>query len=230
MKTETKEKQYQAEVDETLKLGQVKMGLRASYIWRNDPKLLGITLSRHKFVSKMLSPYPRVLEIGCGDAFASVIIKKEVQKLYSIDFDPVYVEDAKSRAESGVFHDFAVHDILSGPYVNGNPFDAAFCLDVIEHIPKDQEKKFINNIAKSLTEDGVLICGTPSLESQVYASRASREGHVNCKSGSELQSLFLKHFKHAFLFCMNDEVLHTGYSPMAHYLFIIATGKKDQIF
>jgi 2-polyprenyl-3-methyl-5-hydroxy-6-metoxy-1,4-benzoquinol methylase len=122
----------------------------------------------------------------------------------------------------------AVHDILkNGPYLAGGRFDAAFSLDVVEHIPEKQEDVYVRNIAKSLTPNGVFICGSPSIESQPYASPMSKEGHINCKSGKVLQSLLKKYFHNAFLFGMNDEVLHTGFAPMCHYLFVLAVGPID---
>ena len=72
----------------------------------------------------------------------------------------------------------------------------------------------------------MFICGSPSLESQLYASQQSKEGHVNCKNGLELKQFLNRYFENTFLFGMNDEVLHTGFSPMCHYLFILACGKK----
>jgi hypothetical protein len=61
----------------------------------------------------------------------------------------------------------------------------------------------------------------PSLESQIYASPQSKEGHINCKTGMSLKKTLEKHFKNVFLFSMNDEVIHTGYYPMAHYLLAL---------
>ena len=29
------------------------------------------------------------------------------------------------------------------------------------------------------------------------------------------------HFRNVFIFSMNDEVVHTGFYPMAHYLFAL---------
>ena len=52
----------------------------------------------------------------------------------------------------------------------------------------------------------------PSLESQKYASKQSKEGHVNCKSGENLKKLLNKYFINNFVFSMNDEVVHTGFS------------------
>ena len=116
------------------------------------------------------------------------------------------------------------HDILQCP-VPGS-FDGAFSLDVIEHIPASQEDIFLQNVIQSLKDDGVLIIGTPSLESQQHASPQSKEGHINCKSGLELKTLLTRYFRNVFLFSMNDEIIHTGFYPMAHYLFAVCCMKR----
>jgi len=223
----SKEKQYQYMVEQTKQMGSYPMSIRASTMWRIDPKLLLFTLARHKFVAKMFSGFDRVLEVGCGDAFASRLLHPEVKEIHSIDFDPVFINDAQKRVEPGWPVTLAVHDILKdGPYVKGGQFDAAFSLDVVEHIACDHEDLYVSNIAASLTSNGVFICGSPSTESQPHASPMSKEGHINCKSGKELQNLLKKHYNNAFLFGMNDEVLHTGFVPMCHYLLVLAVGPK----
>ena len=222
----TREYQYQFMIDKMKDRDRVAMGLRAGMMWRLDPKLLGITLARHKFVAKMLTGYSRVLEVGCGDAFASRVLHPEIDEIHAIDFDEVFIEAAREHLEPEWPVTLAVHDVLSGPYAPGKTFDAAFSLDVIEHIPVEHEDVFLSNICHSIKPGGVFICGSPSLESQEYASPPSREGHVNCKSGTDWKNLLDKYFEHTFLFGMNDEVLHTGFSPMCHYLFVLATGNK----
>jgi SAM-dependent methyltransferase len=225
---QSKETQYQFMLEMQQEKGNIPMSCRASTMWRLDPKLLVFTLARHKFVAKMLSGYSRVLEIGCGDAFASRLVHPEVDELHAIDFDPVFIEEAKRNIEPQWPVTFAVHDILDGPYRVGKLFDAAFSLDVIEHIAREDEEIYLKNICLSLKPGGVFICGAPSLESQVYASPASKEGHINCKSGKDLKNLLGQYFEHTFLFGMNDEVLHTGFAPMCHYLFVLATGNKQE--
>ncbi len=84
----------------------------------------------------------------------------------------------------------------------------------------------MKNILESLDVKGTLIIGMPSLESQVYASEASKIGHVNCKSGNELSEFCKKYFHNVYSFSMNDEVLQTGFYPMSHYLFTLNTNKK----
>ena len=83
------------------------------------------------------------------------------------------------------------------------------------------------NVCKSIKKDGIFICGCPSLESQIYASKESKEGHVNCKTGEDLKKLMLNYFNHAFLFSMNDEVLHTGFNKMSHYNIVLSVGNKN---
>jgi cyclopropane fatty-acyl-phospholipid synthase-like methyltransferase len=108
----------------------------------------------------------------------------------------------------------------------GRPFDGIYAVDVLEHIRPEDEDLFLKNITASLNEHGVCIMGTPSLESQTYASPGSKAGHINCKSGEALKSFMSHCFNNVFLFGMNDETLHTGFSKMAHYLFAVACSKR----
>jgi hypothetical protein len=101
-----------------------------------------------------------------------------------------------------------------------------FSLDVIEHIARENEHAYVAHLCESLTENGLLMIGTPSLESQAYASPPSKAGHINCKTGNELKALLGNYFEHVFMFSMNDEVVHTGFSQMAHYLFALCTGPR----
>jgi len=221
----TKEPQYQRVLDIRDEQGLTPLGLMSNQTWHDDPKRLVFVLSRYKFVAKMLSGKNKVLEIGCADAFGTRIVLQEVNAITAIDFDPVFVEDVHARMEEHWQFECKVHDMLSGP-VDGSPFDAAYSLDVLEHITPQDEDRFMQNLADSLTEHGVAIVGSPSLESQEYASPPSKAGHVNCKDGPGMKSLMEKYFHNVFLFSMNDEVVHTGYYRMAHYLFAVCAGKK----
>jgi SAM-dependent methyltransferase len=207
-------------------LSPARLGARANARWDADPRGLGIVLSRYKFVGKMLAGKSRVLEVGCGDAWASRVVQQEIRPgvLFGTELLPDWVENARQGMEEKWKFDVQQHDMLAGP-VSGR-FDAAFALDVLEHIPPADEDLFIRNIVASLDAPGVLIFGLPSLESQPHASPLSKEGHVNCKSGPELKALLLRYFHDVFMFSMNDEVVHTGFYAMAHYLFALCVGKR----
>ncbi len=224
MKNRTKEPQYQAHVELAKAKGLTRIGVCNNGTWMTDPRRLAIVLSRYKFVAKMLSGKQKALEVGCGDAFGTRIVQQEVKSVTAVDFDPVLVADANERMDEEWKFRCIVHDMLSGPVPGG--FDAAYSLDVVEHIPAADEDRFVGNIAKSLTGLGVCLIGTPSLESQAYASPGSKAGHVNCKDAKGLRALMGRHFQEVFVFSMNDEVVHTGFYPMAQYLFALAVGKR----
>ena len=37
-----------------------------------------------------------------------------------------------------------------------------------------------------------------------------------------------KFFHNVFVFSMNDEVIHTGFQPMAHYLWTVCENRKNR--
>ena len=221
----TKEPQYEPLLKLKKGKGLTTLGIMNNQVWQDDPRRLVFTLSRYKFVAKLLTGKKRVLEVGCGDAFAARIVKQEVQSLTVLDFDPIFVADIQDRADSLWPMTVAVHDMLAGPY--SGVFDAIYCLDVLEHIEQSNEVQFVENIIHSLSAQGVLIVGMPTLESQVYASEQSKLGHVNCKSGKDLEALFARFFHNVFLFSMNDELVHTGFTPMAHYVIAVCTTPRN---
>jgi 2-polyprenyl-3-methyl-5-hydroxy-6-metoxy-1,4-benzoquinol methylase len=225
MNDKTKEPQYQSLIELKSSKGLTTFGLMSNGVWQDDPRRIGFVLARYKFVAKMFSGMKRVLEVGCADAFGTRIVQQEVAEVVAVDFDPVFVQDVKSRMDARWKLTCKVHDMISGPL--DEKFDGAYSIDVLEHISSEQEGRFIGNIVKSLSPAGACIIGTPSLESQLYASPASREGHVNCKSAPQLKALMEQYFHNVFIFSMNDEVVHTGFHKLAHYLFALCAGVKE---
>lgn len=206
------------------KHGVARLGLHTNKQWHEDPKHLLFSLARYKFVAKMLGGKENVLEIGCGDAFCSRLVRQEVKRLVAVDIDPLFIEDVKDRSDPNWPIEAAVHDALQG-HVPGT-FEAVYSLDVLEHIPESREDVFLSNACRSLSPDGVLIIGIPSLESQAHSKGKDITGHVNCKSGPQLKTLLEKYFKNVFSFSMNDEIVHTGHAKMAHYLICVCCGKR----
>ena len=223
MDEKTREPQYQILIDYRKQRGLESLGLMTGQGWYDDPKRLAFTLSRYKFVAKMLGGSRHVLEVGCGDAFGARIVLQEVGKLTAVDFDPLFVEDVNRRmSDRWAFTCFS-HDMLKGP-VPGE-YDGVYALDVLEHIRPQDEHAFLTNLVASLEPRGVAIVGTPSLESQAHASPISRAGHVNCKTMADLKKTMRRYFGNVFVFAMNDEVVHTGFDKMAHYLLAVSCGK-----
>jgi len=197
----------------------IKLGNITSEDFINDPKRLGITLSRYKFVGKMFEGFNSVLEVGAGDGFKSISLKNSFRtlKLTDINKNKKISFDKNYKLKN---INFEINNFINKPLKK--KFDGIFALDVLEHIEKKNEKKFILNLKKSLKEDGSLIIGMPSLQSQKYASRLAKKEHVNCKTKKQLQNFLKKYFKCVYMFSMNDEVLHTGFDDLSHYIIGLA--------
>ena len=220
----TKEPQYNLLFDVVNEHGVSKLGLMVNESWNQDPKRTLFTLARYKFVAKMLAGSENVLEVGCADAFGTRLVQQAVEKVTAVDFDPIFIDDVHSRKSSAWPLNCFQHDLLDGP-VPGK-FNAIYSLDVLEHIEQAVEDVFVVNMLESLEANGIMIVGMPSLESQTYASPQSIAGHVNCKSGDALKEYLQRYFHNVFIFSMNDETIHTGFYPMAHYLLALCCNKK----
>ena len=216
--------QYQEFVEEMRKRAPMTMGPMTGWGWYDDPRRLAFMLARYKFVAKMLEGSGDVLEVGCGDGFAARIVAQVVKSVTGTDIEPAFVDAANECKDDRFSLNFKVHDMVAEP-MKGT-FDAIYSLDVLEHIDKTKEDRFLIHMIGSLTDDGVCIIGMPSLESQVYASTYSRMGHVNCKEQPAFKALMQKYFHNVFMFSMNDEMVHTGFSKMSHYNIALCCGKK----
>ena len=187
------------------------VGGMTAYNWEHDPKRLAFQYARYKFVAKILEGKSQVLEVGCSDGQGSRIVRQHVGTLVAIDFDPTSIEEAKILMSPRWPIHFQCRDIMMYPW---SGFEAVYSIDLFEHIADDE--RLLSNLRECAP---VCLIGTPSLESQAHASDISRREHVNCVTKSGLREKMQRHWRHVFMFGMNDETLHTGHDSMTHYLF-----------
>ena len=203
---------------------ELNLGPWTSYSLINDPKHMVFVLSRYKFCAKMLEGKGSVLEVGCGDGFGAPIVAQAVDKLHCIDWEERNTTGNRRRLSMIKNITFETVDIS----VNSLPdkYDGIFNIDVIEHLEPEYEKPFVENMVQCLNQQGIMIIGTPNETASEHATFRSDHQHINLKTADSLKSLMDNYFHNTFVFSMNDELIHTGYYPMAHYLFAMGVGKK----
>jgi cyclopropane fatty-acyl-phospholipid synthase-like methyltransferase len=203
---------------------ELSLGPWTSHSIINDPKHLCFVLSRYKFCAKMLEGKETVMEIGSGDGFGLPLLAQTAKKVYAVDWDKQLIEGNSRRLKFLNNVEFIVSDFNKQSL--DLKVDAICNIDVIEHIDPEKENQFMDNLVQCLNDDGFLITGTPNITASEYASPQSNELHINLKCMKTLRELNQQYFKNVFMFGMNDEVLHTGYDPMCHYIWSIGTGLK----
>jgi len=200
----------------------IPLGPRTSHSLLNDPRHMSFVLSRYKFCARMLEGKGDILEIGCGDAFGSPIVAQVADTLTCIDNDDRLIDDNKGRLVGVGNMSFHTMDMITR--IPDRVYDAIYLIDVIEHIDPSVEATFMDNICRCLDVDGILIIGTPNDTAVEYESTFSAARHINRKGHDSLKELVQRHFINSFTFSMNDEVVHTGFYPMAHYLLAMGVG------
>lgn len=202
---------------------QFTLGPNNAVALLKDPKHLGFTLARYKFATKMMRKCRHIIEIGCGEGLGPLMYVADTSAtVTAIDFDESQIAYAREHVlphtENRV--EFLCQDLVADPY-RGEPADGLVSLDVIEHIEPSEEEEFMRNCAAALKPDGIAVIGTPNEFAEQYASERSRVGHVNLFDPERLVSTLETSFRHVFLFSMNDEMVHTGYDKLAHYLMAL---------
>ena len=218
----TNEKDTWDRIAELLGNYHVRLGDHWSYNFYNDPKRLGFVLSRYKFAAKMACKNARVLELGCSSGIGAPILAETAKNYTGVDLDQATIEAAYANLKDPKFT-FILDNFLGK---NFGEFDAIISLDVIEHIEPSQEDLFFKTVLNNLSSNGICVIGTPNITASAYASRASQIGHINLYSYDRLHESMQRYFHQVFPFGMNDEIMHTGFGSMAHYLMHVGFYQK----
>lgn len=190
----------------------------------NQPRHLLFVLSRYKFAARLLPALERVdvLELGCGEGFGALLLAENGNRVLGVDADTEAIKVAQRTFAKPSLR-FQAADFLGRRF---GEFKAVVSLDVIEHIPAELEDAYFSTILANLPDDGLCIIGTPNDHASPYASPQSQAGHINLYTAERLAAAMGRYFQNTFVFGMNDEVVHTGFYPMCHYLFVVGAGKR----
>lgn len=219
---ESKEKKLWDSTGAMLEGKKVSLGPYFSFQYRHTPRHILFTMSRYKFAQKMIGNGKNILELGCNEGVGCHYLAEFSKSVLGVDFDKTAIDWAQKH-QTNEIATFTHDDFLKKEY---GKFDAVVSYDVIEHIYPENEHDFLKTVVNNLTHDGICLVGTPNKEADKFSNPESREAHVNLHDGDSLVESLTPYFHNIFLFSMNDEVIHTGFSKMAHYLIALCAYKK----
>ena len=202
---------------------RLTLGGHWSFNLRNDPKRLHFVLARYKLAAKMACKNANVLELGCSEGIGTPLLAEFATAYTGVDMDGEAVEAAKKNFAAGN-RTFLTDDFLGKSF---GTFDAVVSLDVVEHIVPELEDRYFDTVAMNLTDEGIAVVGTPNKTSEAYASEMSKAGHVNVFTAEHLMKAMRRVFHNVFPFGINDEVVHTGFAPMCHYIVCVGCNRRS---
>lgn len=204
---------------------RITFGRHISYWFYHSPRRTLHSLSYYKFAAKLIGAGKRVLDVGCGEGLGTWLLAVECGYAAGLDLDEQAIAKAQQNFSDGRIT-LRCEDFLNTKL---SQWDVVVNFDLIEHILPKNTHRFFRKVTDCLTHDGIAIIGTPNITSNRYASKITKAGHLNLYSGDQLEKEMSQYFSHVFMFGANDEVVHTGFLPMAHYLVAVGCRKRSRI-
>lgn len=202
---------------------QVTLGRQSSYIWQMRPDRLVMALARYRVAAALIGDARRVVELGCSEGIGARTLSVGRELWHGIDTD----EEALAVARELLPAPRHLLDLMDARgWRPDRRYDAAVSLDVIEHVPADDEDAFMQTIADALTDDGVCVIGTPNRLFEHLGSPQSRVGHINLYDHARLHALMTRRFRTVQSFGMQDVALHVGHPDARHYLIECGVGPR----
>lgn len=121
-------------------------------------------LARNEILKKIIKTQTsitkgdKVIDIGCGTGGFAKVLEYEGYDVTCLDTQELAIEYCKKRGIKNLH----LGDIKSYLETHNGRFKAAFMLDVIEHIPDDQD--VVNDVYKILDEDAYFIAAVPAYQ------------------------------------------------------------------
>lgn len=133
-------------------------------------------------------PGPRLLEVGCGIGTYTRLLAAKGYEVTASDLDADYVAATKARFADDPQVSVRLEDATSPPQ-DGELWDSALMLDVLEHLPDDAQ--VLQDLARRLRPGGMLALKVPAHE-WLRGSLDDAVGHYRRYSRASLAEVCTK--------------------------------------
>ncbi len=138
-----------------------------------------------------------VLDYGSGEGYGTASLSSGAIAVTGVDVDPEAIAHATQKYHSIRNISFQTIEDHRLPYEDGS-FDLITCFEVIEHVPNPE--LVIAELARLLTEDGVLLISTPNKAEYSDKNNYKNEFHLKEFYIEEFRQFLQKHFINVHFF------------------------------
>ncbi|SME98721.1 Methyltransferase domain-containing protein [Tistlia consotensis] len=167
-------------------------------------------LARYKFISRLVKPSDRLIEIGCGSGYGSRYLSDYVGEVVAVDEEVEMIDYARGRfVKPNLAYDTGIGE-RSG-------FDVVVCLEVIEHMSKDKGRQLLATIRSLMNPGGVAFISTPRKIPNPSENR--KKYHVHEYEYEEYREILEETFSRALVLTQVDEIIST-HNPACAWNFV----------
>ena len=125
------------------------------------------TINKHFAKNVVKQDSISIIDIGCGGGLLSVPLCKAGFKVTGLDATEENIMAAKEYVKNNNLDINLYAEEVSKHIKRGIKYDIVLCLEVIEHV--DNPKDFVNQLAKLLKPEGMMIMSTLNRTAKSYA-------------------------------------------------------------
>lgn len=145
-------------------------------------------IARYKWAASHLFQTDIVLDAGCGSGYGTKLLSNACARAVGVDISTEAIDYAKYKSdEKSNTLEYRREDLSDLPI--NELFDAVVCIEVIEHLDKESQLKFMKSITHVLAIGGRFIVTTP-----VKKSEPMTEYHKHEFSRDEFKDFLGRHF------------------------------------
>jgi len=152
-------------------------------------------LPRYEF-SMQFALGKRVLDFGCGTGYGAAAISSAAEEVLGVDISETAIDWAMRKHKASNLEFRRIEDL--GASLPKGAFGLATCFEVIEHLTATDQEVFIENIHRTLDEDGVFVVSTPN--SKMTMLYGENPYHLKELTRGEFEALLRKAFPFVRIF------------------------------
>ena len=118
----------------------------------------------------------RVLDAACGEGYGSALLADTARNVIGVDIDPAVVAAASQRYGACANLQFQAASVTKLPLADAS-IDVVVSFETIEHLEADDQPPMLDEFARVLAPDGILILSSPNRPEYSDARRYANPFH-----------------------------------------------------